>query len=687
MNTPELDPTDDPGWVLEAEAGTAIGSRFAISNGCLGVRATDPACTYVAGLFDTPETENAVPGLVPAPDWLHLPITLSGEPLLPGGRASLDMRRGLLIRQSRHTTASGVTVRLRTLTLVSLADRAIGLQLIDIEIEQGTADLTLQAALSATSPNLVGEHTASDLGLWRTAHSAKRLAVATATAVQLDGQDRPQDPAAPVWHIHAVPGQIVTIQRIAAIVHDDTDPAPAARRHRDQAKDLGWRDILAAHEAAWATRWQASDITIDGDPDAQRALRFALYHLNSAADPANDRVSIGARALTGDDYRGHVFWDTEIFLLPFYSLTWPDAARAMLMYRFHTLDGARDKAQAMGWRGALYAWESTDTGEETTPDQVFTPDHRLVDVLSGKQEQHISADVAYAVWQYWRATADEAFLRDAGAEIILETARFWASRAQPGPDGLHHITGVIGPDEYHETIDDNAYTNVMARWNIRRGLDVAAMLRSRWPACWTRLSTQLHLDEAELGQWLAVADTMATGFDPATGLFEQFAGYFALEDIDLSAYPSRTVPMDLLLGRGRIQRSQIGKQADIVALLALLPEAFPPGADSANFGYYEPRCSQGSSLSPAMHGLASSTSAKPRPRTTAAFTSPHSAASGCWSLSASPACPCATTASRSTRISPPPGAALASPFAGVAVVSGSPSTISRSKPSCRPVTR
>jgi len=138
----------------------------------------------------------------------------------------------------------------------------------------------------------------------------------------------------------------------------------------------------------------------------------------------NERVSIGARSLTGQDYRGHVFWDTEIYMLPFFVTTWPEAARSLLMYRFRTLDGARAKAAGMGWRGALYAWESADTGAETTPEHVIGPDRRVIDILCGKQEQHISADVAYAVWQYWLATEDEAFVLDAGAEILLETGRF-----------------------------------------------------------------------------------------------------------------------------------------------------------------------------------------------------------------------------------------------------------------------
>jgi trehalose/maltose hydrolase-like predicted phosphorylase len=174
-------------------------------------------------------------------------------------------------------------------------------------------------------------------------------------------------------------------------------------------------------------------------------------------------VSISARALTGDAYFGHVFWDTESYLLPFYTLTWPAAARALLMYRYHTLGPARAKAARLGFRGALYAWESADTGEETTPDHLVGPDGMIVRVLCGVQEHHISADIAYAVWRYWEATRDEAFLLEAGGEILLETARFWASRPTREADGLYHIRGVIGPDEYHENVDDNAFTNGMAR--------------------------------------------------------------------------------------------------------------------------------------------------------------------------------------------------------------------------------
>jgi len=625
-----LTPTNDRDWIIE-EGGydplreASRGARFAISNGFLGVRGAraihrggrwvDTSRTLVAGLFDTPDDEHAIPGLVATPDWLQVRISLQGEPLVhrPGDEESqqriLDMRRGMLITEDRLSNASDVGVRLRSLHIVSLDQRAIGLQLLQLEIEQGEVEVTLKASFEGLDIGLISERVEPGLGVWHAISTGKRLAIAVGLSLQIDGQDVIATRTGPFhwsWSWKSQRGQIVSLERMVTMTRGDTgdaDPGREARAALCVARELGWSGVMAAHEGAWLRRWEGSDVKIEGDPAAQQALRFALYHLNGAANPADEHVSIAARALTGDDYRGHVFWDTEIYLLPFYILTWPEAARALLMYRFRTLDGARAKAVGMGWRGALYAWESADTGAETSPLKVIGPDRKVVNVRCGKQEQHISADVAYAVWQYWQATGDEIFLRDAGAEILLETARFWASRAQVEADGHCHIRGVIGPDEYHESIDDNAFTNVMARWNIRRALEVAALLRERWPQTWEGLSGRLGLEESELKQWRSIADTIVTGFDPSTGLFEQFAGFFALEYIDLDDYLGRSVPMDVVLGRERTQKSQVVKQADVVALLALLPDEFPGDSGAKNFDYYAGRCGHGSSLSRAMHGI------------------------------------------------------------------------------------
>jgi trehalose/maltose hydrolase-like predicted phosphorylase len=630
-----LTPTADAGWVL-TEAGedplreSSLETRYAISNGFLGVRGARvtmrgarwivPARTYVAGLFDTDAGEDAIPALVPAAGWLNIHLTADGEPLAPGAgdpathRLTLDMRRGALVSEWRAPRMDAMRpgqlgLRIRTARLVSLKHRAIGLQLIQMDMGEGDVEVTLEAGCEGLGVGLCHARLAQDSCLWRTRQSDMGLAMAGDARLSIDDIELTPAALGPLtwsWTWKTRPGQTVKFVRLISLARSrgpKSDPAQAARSALGAARGRGWRGVLADHEAAWTDRWRASEVTIDGDPAAQTALRFALYHLNGAANPDDELVSIGARALTGDDYLGHVFWDTEIYLVAFYALTWPKAARALLMYRFHTLDAARAKATRLGWRGALYAWESADTGAEAAPAQVIAPDRQVVTILCGTQEQHISADVAYAVWHYWLATGDDDFLKGPGAEIILETARFWVSRATLEADGFRHIRGVIGPDEYHETVDDNAFTNVMARWNIRRALDVAALMAARWPDAWASLASRLELDAAELEAWGEAADTLVTGLDPKTGLYEEFAGYFGLEDIDLAAYAGRSVPMDVVLGRERTQASQVIKQADVVALLALLPDAFTGDAPHTNFDYYAPRCGQGSSLSAVVHGL------------------------------------------------------------------------------------
>jgi len=632
---PALQPTTDPGWVLVEEGydplrESSLESRFAISNGFLGVRGARattrgsrwivPARTYVAGLFDTGAAAGGIPALVQAAGWLNVRLVVAGQALAPSPGdltahlMTLDMRRGAVFTEwpasdPRELALGQVVARMRGARLVSQEARGIGLQLIQIEMDEGGIEVTLEAGCEGLGAGLSQRVLAPDLGVWRTCQSDIALAMAGAAWLGVDGVEIPSKAVSTLtwcWSWTTHPGQTVTFARVVSLARGrgpEADAAASACEALHMARARGWRGVLADHEAAWAERWRLSEVTIDGDPTAQTALRFALYHLNGAANPDDEQVSIGARALTGDDYLGHVFWDTEIYLVAFYALTWPRAARALLMYRFHTLDAARAKAIRLGWRGAFYAWESADTGAEAAPAQVVAPDRQVVTILCGTQEQHISADVAYAVWHYWRATGDDGFLQAAGSEIILETARFWVSRATLEADGFRHIRGVIGPDEYHENIDDNAFTNVMARWNIRRALDVAALMGQRWPDHWAPLSARLGLGVAELEAWRQAVDTILPGLDAQTGLYEQFAGYFDLEDIDLTAYAGRSVPMDVVLGRTRTQGSQVIKQADVVALLALLPEAFSGDSGAANFHYYAPRCGQGSSLSAVMHGL------------------------------------------------------------------------------------
>jgi kojibiose phosphorylase len=393
-------------------------------------------------------------------------------------------------------------------------------------------------------------------------------------------------------------GEVGELYRTVVIAtsRDAADPHAEVANRSERVRAETASDLVARHDRAWAERWRRTDIEIAGAPKLERALRFAAYHLISAANPEDDRCSIGARALTGEAYRGHVFWDTEVFMLPFFLMTWPEAARALLRYRHLTLDGARRKAKALGYEGALYAWESADTGDETTPSEVVTPLGEIIRVLSGVEEHHIAADVAWAIWLYGRLTGDRAFMDREGLEILFETARFWASRGGVGADGLYHIDRVIGPDEYHETIDDNAFTNWLARFNL---LEAANALERATP----ERRAELGVREGEIARFRDVAAKMTLLFDPKTGIVEQFRGFNSLAYVDLAAFEPRVAPMDVLLGRARTQVSQVVKQADVVQLLAMLWDEIGADARRANFMYYEPRTGHGSSLSPGIHAL------------------------------------------------------------------------------------
>jgi trehalose/maltose hydrolase-like predicted phosphorylase len=580
-----LKPTPDFGWIIGHEGYSVlteseVESRLAFGNGFLGMRAARsagrgptwlswlggvrwqswPRC-YVAGLFDIPNTEPAVPALVPVADWSRILITLDGEPLLARqgyvlvGTRELDLRRGLLVSAWTHRTPAGITASGRGLCLLSLAERAVGLQLLRAELDRDGVDVKLEAIFAMAGLGMEPIRLEQDLGAWRTEGTGKGVAMAGAATLRLGGKllapDRPF-PLRWVWRWRSVAGQVAELDRIVTVARADTpedDPAVRAGAALERSRAVGWRAILAAHEAAWNVRWTASDIVIEGDDVMQKALRFAVYHLTSAANPGDDHVSVGARGLTGDAYFGHVFWDTEIYMLPFYIAVWPEAARALLGYRFHTLPAARAKAAHAGYKGALYAWESADTGVETTPEHVIAADGMIVEILTGKMEHHISADIAYAVWQYWRATGDEEFFLGAGAEILLETARFWASRAIAEPDGKRHIRHVIGPDEYHEDVDDNAFTNVMARWNIARALEALELLQASWPERAAALRQKLSLGDNELTDWRDAVARIVTGLDPATGIYEQFAGFHALEPLDLAAYAGTNLPIDVVIKR------------------------------------------------------------------------------------------------------------------------------------------
>lgn len=595
--------TDDPAWRFEAEGVEPDRHRhfegcLSIGNGRTGTRGSveeghpdSLPALYVAGVFGLEPGRQPVPDLIRGPEWTSLRPRAGGEQVDAStgetllDRRVLDLRHGTLSRHWRQRLPSGEQWEFRSLRFASIDDRRLLV-------------LEARATTDGSAVTLVGDVPVPP----------DQPAVESVETRQVAGADiivvRGRHGGGACFGV-ATSGsgpevrRLVTVERMLPRASGpDDDCVSGAAAALGALRDSPTARLLARHRRAWRQRWRDADVVVEGDAGAQRALRFALYHLISSGDPESDMASIGARGLSGPGYRGHVFWDTEVYVLPFFTWTHPPTARALLAYRYRTLPAAKAKAAAMGYAGALFAWESADTGEECTPDRVSLPNGVDLEVLTGQQEHHISADVAWAVWQHWQVTGDDEFLTSMGAEIIVETARFWASRTEPGPGGRRHIRKVIGPDEYHETVDDSAFTNVMARWNLR----TAARLRRLLPS-WDSLAASLGVSDDEVSGWERLASDLVDGFSPDSLLYEQFAGFFALEDVRAVDLAPRPFTGELVVGTERLRGTQVVKQADVVLLSRMVPEEVGADVARANYRYYEPRTSHGSSLSPAMHAL------------------------------------------------------------------------------------
>jgi beta-phosphoglucomutase family hydrolase len=636
---PSCEPQPDIAWRIEQEGFDparehAVESIFSVGNGYLGVRGTLDAPLpisqgdlFIAGIYDRKHPERPYSEhefmtdgrdeypyseLVSAPFPYPLRVAVNGEPLDLAGnrwrehRRVLHMHEGILHGETVFAIDAGGTARVRTRRCASAADLHLLLQEITICLEDRSATVALDAWIA--DPDLAANHPHlspldagdpdSGLEVLRFATQASGFEVGLAARTTLTGGGADQAR----WQVAAKNGETLTFRRYVAVYtsRDVSDPLLAAIRH---VRALRWEDFdaaFAAHAARWHAIWERADARIAGSPGTEQALRFHVYHLVSAAD-RDPRVSVGARALTGRAYEGHVFWDVEIFMLPFYLHTCPEVARSLLLYRHHTLDGARRRASELGYRGACYAWESTVTGEDVTPRTIrLRTTGRQIPIFTGTQQVHVSAGAAYGVWRYWEATADREFLRDAGAEILAETARFWTSRCTR--EGRHlHIRGVVGPDEYHHSVNDNAYTNWMARFNVEKAVWVLDWLQREYPRAWRALAERCTFTADEIEEWAAVARDLYCPGPNADGVIEQFEGFFDLEDYPLPREERFEAPINRLFDWDRINRLKLVKQADVLMLLHLFPDAFPRMALAANYRYYEPITDHGSSLSPAIH--------------------------------------------------------------------------------------
>lgn len=604
---------------------------FTIGNGYLATRGVfeeghpgESRATFIHGVFD--DAPIAVTELANAPDWLSLSILLDGEKFsLAEGKVldyarQLDLRTGVLLRRVRWQSPGGKTALILFERFASLADEHL-LALRCQVTPEFEGKIEIRAALNGCTNNRglahwrqIGQGQTDSHTAWLRSRT-RASGIEVALAMHLQGTDALQTDYWDAENVptlrqvfHARPSETLTVTKFVGIAtsRDTQHPLEMALHHLDQAER--WESALEAQKQAWGREWERCDVVIEGDDESQLAVRFSLFHLLIAAPHHDARVNIGAKTLSGFGYHGHAFWDTEIFMLPVFTFTAPHIARNLLDYRYLTLPAAREKACQAGYEGAWFAWESADTGEEVTPTWVpdFQDKKKLARVWTGDLAIHISADVGYATYQYWQVTGDDVWFAERGAELLLETARFCVSRAEWDDERQGYgYRDVIGPDEYHDHVNNNAYTNKLSQWNILTALDVLNWLQAYHPTRAAELTRSLNLSPETLAHWRTVAGKMLLNVHP-NGLIEQFDGFFALQDVNLQDYEPRAKSMHEIFGIEAANHYQVIKQPDVLMLPHLLPSEYGQEQIRVNYDYYTTRTdySYGSSLGPSIQAIA-----------------------------------------------------------------------------------
>ncbi len=402
-----------------------------------------------------------------------------------------------------------------------------------------------------------------------------------------------------------------TTFHIFATTFNDNDclnPKNAAKKELDKIMAMDFASLKEEHIQVWQALWEKADVEIDGDNPAQEAIRYSLYQLLSIAPRHSDNVSIPARGLSGQTYKGAIFWDTEMFMLPFFMHVLPEVAKNILSYRIHTLPGAIAKAKEYGFNGAFYAWESQESGQDATSNynvtDVFTK--RPMRTYFRDKQIHISGDIAYAFWQYYEYTEDLNLLLAGGARVIFECAKFYYSYAYYKVEkNRFELIDVIGPDEYHERVYNNAYTNKIALKTIKIALDLWEILAQKAPDQLKEILTESKLTMTEKEQFQQFYDELYMPSPNEDGIIEQFDGYFSLEDVSVSTVKNRLLNDKEYWGGayGVAADTQVIKQADVIFMLHLFGEEYTKSEIQKNWQYYEPRTEHGSSLSACIYAL------------------------------------------------------------------------------------
>jgi alpha,alpha-trehalose phosphorylase len=602
-------------------------SLFALSNGHVGWRGNldegDPHAipgSYVNGVhelrtrswtdesYDRPDAEQV---LVDVTNGKLIRLMVEDEHfdvrtgVLHSHQRVLDFRAGVLDRRFEWSSPAGKTVRVRSTRLVSLVQRSVAAIAYQVEAVGQPVRVVLQSELltnEAMPPPSGDPRESSMLGApWqplfhagtdtavRLVHRTERsrLMVGAGMDHQVTGPPTTgvvaesfDDLGRLTVTVTLQPGECLRLIKYVAYNWAEERSVPALTDEIDvalaEARRTGWEGLLAAQKATLAAFWKRADVKVDGDPEIQQAVRFALFHVLQASIRA-EQCSIPAKGLTGPGYDGHTFWDTETFVLPVLTYLLPDAAGHALTWRHATMPLAMARAGQLGLRGAAFPWR-TITGVACSS---YWP--------AGTAAFHVGADIADAVMRYSDATGDVAFREGVGLELLVQTARLWHSLGHFQDPERFRIDGVTGPDEYSAIADNNVYTNLMAQRNLRGAADAAAEDPDR--------AARLGVTGDEVAAWRAAAAAMVVPRDETLGVHAQSEGFTAHERWDFEAVRPDQYPLLLHFPYFDLYRKQVVKQADLVLAMHLRGDAFTPEEKEANFDYYERLTVRDSSLS------------------------------------------------------------------------------------------
>lgn len=552
--------------------------------------------------------------IINLPYFMEVQITADGERLdmmssrIRDCRRVLNMKNGELKRSFTWITAGGNEIRAEFSRFASMKEKHLFVQKIKLDPQKGNPRIKIISGIDGSvttngyrhftecCPFVVngteGITVKTDAGESVSIMSRNRL---SGMNVEQYSENRTESEVSVQYEgMLEESTELLKYSAIGCSRDRCADHAKAIEQCLEQVDGISYEELLSASSEIWEKRWQDSDIKITGCRKLQDGLRFSIYHLLRCAVKEEDRIQICAKGFAGEAYYGRYFWDSEMYLLPFYLYTDPVSAQSLAGYRYHTLGGARENARRYHCRGARYPWQSGLTGAEQCSLWEYADN-----------EIHITADVAFGIVHYVRSSGDEKFLFDKGMEVLLETAAFWTDRADRGRDGRYHLINVMGPDEYSPMTRDNGFTNYMVKYSLETALEMLEFVKDRRPERYTELLDLTGVSKGDLEKFREIAESLPIPYDEKRDLYLQSADFEDYAEIDMeSLWEDKRRAFGHYAPQEKIYRSRCIKQADTIALMSLFPEEFTDHQLETAYEYYKPMTTHDSSLSPAVHALA-----------------------------------------------------------------------------------